>query len=285
MSAVNAKDVMLLRDRTSLPMMECKAALTEAGGDMEKAIQILREKNAKATIKRADREAAEGRIAAYSDPAAKVGAIVEIRCESPMVVKSEHFIALGNEVAKQVALKNPATVDELMAQPSVGDPSKTIKQRFEDTIGLIRENMKVARFTRFTGLTGEYCHHDGSVGVLFEAKGEKADRQLLRDVCMHITAVVPTPAATRREDVPPNVVAAEKEIIKAQMAVDPKNAGKPANLMEKIADGKINAWYKDNVLVEQPFVKDDTKTVGQVLKSAGVEAVRFARFKVGEVVG
>src|SRR5438132_12671086 len=133
MSAVNAKDVMQLRDRTSLPMMECKAALTEAGGDMEKAIQILREKNAKATIKRADREAAEGRIAAYSDPAAKVGAIVEIRCESPMVIKSEHFIALGNEVAKQVALKNPATIDELMAQPSVDHPGKTIKQRFEAT--------------------------------------------------------------------------------------------------------------------------------------------------------
>src|SRR5438105_3577748 len=164
MSAVNAKDVMQLRDRTSLPMMECKAALTEAGGDMEKAIQILREKNAKATIKRADRE-------------------------------------------------------------------------------------------------------------------------LLRDVCMHITAVVPTPAATRREDVPADVVAKEKEIIKAQTAADPKSAGKPANLMDKIAEGKINAWYKDNVLVEQPFVKDDSKTVGQVLKSAGLEAVRFARFKVGEVVG
>src|SRR5262249_13844553 len=278
-----AKDVMLLRDRTSLPMMECKAALTEAGGDMDKAIQILREKNAKASIKRADREAAEGRIAAFVDPAAKVGAIAEIRCGGPMVVKSEHFITLGNEIAKQIAVKNPTTVDDLMAQPFVNDPGKTVKHRFEDAIGLIRENMKVARFTRFTGPTGEYCHHDGSVGVLLEVKGEKADRQLLRDVCMHITAVVPTPAATRREDVPADVIAKEKEIIKAQMAADPKNTGKPANILEKIADGKINAWYKDNVLVEQPFVKDDSKTVGQVLKAGGLEPVRFARFKVGEL--
>lgn len=283
MSAITADAVKKLRDMTSLPMMECKAALTESQGDMEKAIQLLREKNAKASIKRADREAAEGRIATFIDANAKIGAIVEIRCESPMVVKSEQFIALGNDIAKQVAMKSPQTVDELMLQPYYGDATKTVKGRIEEAIGLIRENMKVARFSRAEGILGEYVHHDGSIGVLFEAKGEKADRQLLREVCMHITAIVPTPVATRREEVPAEVVATEREIARAQIAADPKNAGKPANIMEKIAEGKINAWYKDNVLVEQPFVKDPAKSVGQLLQSAGLQAVKFVRMKVGEL--
>jgi elongation factor Ts len=283
MSAISAEAVKKLRDMTSLPMMECKAALTEANGDMDKAVQLLREKNARASIKRADREAAEGRIATFIDDNAKVGAIAEIRCESPMVVKSEHFIALGNDIAKQIALKNPANVGALLAQPFHADPSKTVKQRIEEAIGLIRENMRVARFGRLEGILGEYVHHDGSIGVMFQAKGEKAERQLLRDVCMHITASVPPPAATRREEVSADVIATEKELAKAQIAGDPKNVGKPPNILEKIAEGKLNAWFKDNVLVEQPFVKDTAKTVGQVLKAAGLEAVKFVRMKVGEL--
>ena len=203
---------------------------------------------------------------------AKIGAIVELRCESPSVVKNDRFIKLANDIAKQVAVKNPANVDELLASPFVDDANVTIKDRIAEVVGLIRENMKVARFARVTGLAGEYIHHDGTVGVLFAAQGEKANRQLLRDVCMHITAVVPTPAATRREDVSADVIAKEKEAIKAQMAIDPKNVGKPANIMDKIAEGKMNSWYKENVLVEQPFVKDDSKTVGQVLKAGGLEA-------------
>jgi elongation factor Ts len=283
MSAISADAVKKLRDMTSLPMMECKAALTEAAGDMDKAIQLLREKSAKVSVKRADREAAEGRIAAFIDDNARIGAIVEIRCESPMVVKSEHFIALGNDIAQQVALKNPATLDALLAQPYYADAKKTVKQRIEEAIGLIRENMKAARFARLEGILGEYVHHDGSIGVMIQATGEKSNRQLLRDVCMHITASNPPPAATRREEVPADVVAKEREIAKAQIAADPKNAGKPANILDKIAEGKLGAWYKDNVLVEQPFVKDPTKTVGQVLKSAGLEAAKFVRFKVGEL--
>jgi elongation factor Ts len=264
-------------------MMECKSALTEAAGEMEKAIQILRERNAKAAVKRADREAAEGRIATFIDETAKVGAVVELRCESAPVVKADQFMALGNDIAKTVAAKNPKTVDELMATPFVGDPKRTIKDRIEEVIGLIRENMKVARFARLTGLLGEYVHHDGKTGVMVQVSGDKADRQLLRDVCMHITAIVPTPAAVRREDVPAEVIAREKEVIKGQMAGDPKNTGKPAQILEKIAEGKLGAWYKDNVLVEQPFVKDDSRSVGQVLKSAGLEPVKFVRLKVGEL--
>jgi elongation factor Ts len=279
--AINAETVKKLRDMTSLPMMECKSALTEANGDMEKAIQILRERNAKAQIKRADREAAEGRIAAAIVESANAGAIVEIRCESPMVVKSEHFIALGNEIAEHVAMKNPKNVEELLMQPFSGDVSKTINDRIAEVIGLIRENMKVARFARLTGNLGEYCHHDGSVGVLLQVSG-KAERQLLRDVCMHIVAAVPTPSAIQRTGVSADVVAKEREIAKGQVAADPKYANKPSNIIDMIVEGKVNSWFKENVLVEQPFVKDDSKTVGQVLKAAGVEPTQFIRMKVGE---
>src|SRR6516164_6968354 len=137
MSQISAKEVMALRDRTNLPMMDCKAALTEAKGDMEKAIQILRERNKGVSVKR------EGRIAAFVDPAAQAGAIVELRCESPMVVKADAFIALSKEIAEHVATRNPASVADMLAQPFKGDVSKTVQDRINEAIGLIRENMKV----------------------------------------------------------------------------------------------------------------------------------------------
>jgi elongation factor Ts len=282
MSAISADAVKKLRDRTNLPMMDCKTALTEAGGDMEKAVDILRQRFKGVADKRAGREAGEGRIAAFVDEAKQVGAIVEVRCESPMVVKADAFIALAKELAEHVAATDPKSVDEMLCQPFSGDVSKNVQDRINEAIGLIRENMKIARFVRLTGNLGEYVHHDGSVGVLLQVNG-KADKQLLRDVCMHIVAVVPTPAAVRREDVSAEIVAKEREIAKGQIAGDPKNAGKPANILDKIAEGKLNAWYKDNVLVEQPFVKDDSRSVGQVLKSGGVEPTKFIRMKVGEV--
>jgi elongation factor Ts len=143
--------------------------------------------------------------------------------------------------------------------------------------------MKPVRFTRLTGLCGSYVHHDGTVGVLIQVEGAGADPQLLRDVCMHITAK--NPVAGRQDEIPASVIEKEKEIAKAQIAGDPKNQGKPANIIDKIAEGKMKAWFTDNVLVEQPFVKDDTKTVGQILSVGGVKLVRFVRYKVGEVGG
>jgi elongation factor Ts len=126
-------------------------------------------------------------------------------------------------------------------------------------------------------------HHDGSVGVLVQVEGAKAEPQLLRDVSMHITAK--NPVAGKREDVPAAIIDKEKEIAKAQIAADPKNQNKPANILDKIAEGKLKAWYIDNVLVEQPFVKDDSKSVGQILESAGLKLGRFVRYKVGEIGG
>lgn len=281
MSTISPAAVKSLRDRTNAPMMECKSALTEAQGDMDKAVELIRKKFAGIQAKRGDRETAEGRIAIHIDPAQKVGAIVEVRCESAPVAKNEHFVKLANDLVQQVVAKAPKSVEELLAQPFVGDPKKTVNERVGDVVGLIRENMKPARFTRLTGgLMGNYVHHDGTVGVLIQVEGDKADDQLLRDVCMHITAR--TPLAARREDVPPEVLAKEKEIAQSQLAVDPKNKNKPANILEMIIEGKVKAWLAENVLVEQPFVKDDSKTVGDVLKNAGLKVLQFVRYKVGE---
>ncbi|MFN4258395.1 MAG: translation elongation factor Ts [Gemmataceae bacterium] len=277
MSTISAVDVKTLRDRTNQPMMDCKAALVEANGDMEKAVEILRKRGKDVADKKGARETAEGRIAAYIDLDQQVGALVEVRCESAPVAKSDQFIELANDIAKQVALKGAATVEELLAQPLVADPQRTVAERIEDVIGLIRENMKVARLARLQGLLGSYCHHDGSIGVLLRVEGDQAEPQLLRDVCMHITAK--NPVAARRADVPADIVSKETEIAKAQAAA----TGKPANIVEKIAEGKMKTWFAENVLEEQPFVKDDSKTVAALLQGVGLKVAQFVRFKVGEV--
>jgi elongation factor Ts len=275
--AITAAMVMALRGRTNAPMMDCKAALEEAAGDMEKAAEILRKKNKAIQDKKGERETAEGRIAAFIDPVQKIGALVEVRCESAPVVKSDQFIQLANDIARQIALKNPANVAELLSQPCVDDAKKTVHDRVGEVVGLIRENMKPARFVRMTGLLGSYCHHDGSVGVMVEVAGSKADAQLLRDICMHITAK--NPVAARREDISPATITKEMDIARSQAA----STGKPPNIVEKIAEGKMKTWFAESVLVEQPFVKDDSKTVGDLLKSAGLTLVRFTRLKVGEL--
>ena len=281
MSAISPAAVKALRDRTNAPMMECKAALTEAGGDMEKAVDVLRKKLAGVISKKADREAAEGRIAVFIDPAAKVGAILELRCESAPVAKTEQFVALANDIVKQIALKDPASVEALLALPAGANPKQTVSEQIGDVVGLIRENMKVAKFKRMTGILGSYAHHDGSVGVLLQVEGEKGDEQLLRDVCMHITAR--NPMAARVDDVPADLVAKEKQLAKEQVAADPKNSKKPANIIEMILEGKIKTWLGENVLEQQPFVKDETKSVADVLKSAGLKVSKFVRLKVGEL--
>ena len=281
MSQISAADVMKLRDMTGMQMMKCKEALVKANGDMQKAIEIIRMGNKDAVVKSAGRETAEGRIAAYIDPAAQVGALVEVRCESAPVAKNDLFVQLATDLAKQVALKDAKTPDELMAQPFVGDPKHTVAERIAELVGLMRENVKVARMQRLTGRLGSYIHHDGTVGVLVQVEGDKADPQMLRDVSMHVAAK--SPLAARREDVAADKVAKETEIAKAQLDADPKNKSKPPQILEKILEGKLKTWFADNVLVEQPFVKDDTKTVGQLLGGAGLKMGRFVRYKVGEI--
>jgi elongation factor Ts len=279
--AISANDVKTLRDRTNAPLMDCKSALTEAGGDIEKAIDLLRKKAGSKIGNFAARETAEGRVAVFVDPATKAAAIVELRCETAPVAKTDQFIALANDVAKQIALKNPASADELLKMPFVDNPAKTINDRIMDVFALIRENMKPHRFTRLEGPVGDYVHHDGSQGVLLQVEGNVTDPQVLRDVCMHIAAL--NPVAATKEDVPAEKLAKETEIAREQTMSDPKNKSKPANILDKIVEGKIKTWLGQNVLLEQPFVKDDTKTVGQLLASSGLKLKKFVRYKVGEL--
>jgi len=275
--SISAAAVKTLRDRTNQPMMDCKAALTEAHGDMEKAVEVLRKKSKDVQDKKVGRETAEGRIAAFIDATQQVGALLEMRCESAPVAKGADFAKLANDVAKQIALKAPASTEELLKQPLVDDPKRTVNDRIADVVGMIKEHMKPARMVRMTGLLGSYIHHDFSVGVMIQVEGSQADPQVLRDVCMHITAK--NPVAARREDISAETLAKEKEIAQSQAAA----TGKPPNIVEKIAEGKMKTWFAENVLLEQPFVKDDSKTVGDLLKATGLKLVKFVRFRVGEL--
>lgn len=282
---ITATAVNELRKRTDLPMMECKSALTEAAGDMDKAIQILRERNAKVSVKRSMNETAEGRIAIYIDKVARTAGIIDMRCESAPTAKSAQFVDLANDLAGQVADQDPANVEDMLAQQFVGGAG-TVKDRIEEVIGLIRENMKISRFVRLSGgVFGQYIHHDGSLGVLMQLKGpDGASDEMLRDMCAHVAAM--NPQYVRVEEVPADIVAKEKDIAKQQLEADPKNAGKPANILEKIIEGKMRTWYGETVLLEQLVAnqsKYEKKTVGQVLKAAGLEVVKVIRLKVGEV--
>jgi elongation factor Ts len=277
---VNAADVKRLRDRTGMQMMKCKAALIEAGGDMEKAVEIIRKQNKEAQNKSAGRETAEGRISVFIDPTTNVGAIVELRCESAPVAKNEMFARLGDDVARHIVNKGmPSSADALLTQPYVDDPARTVNDRIGEVVGLMRENIKPHRMGRLEGLLGHYIHHDGSVGVLIAVEGTQADAQLLRDVCMHIAAK--SPVAGVRDEIARDRIDKEMEIARSQ--AEEQGKGKPANIIEKIAEGKLRTWFAENVLVEQPFVRDESKTVGQLLQSAGLKLKQFVRLRVGEI--
>jgi len=278
--AINAADVMRLRNMTDRPMMECKKALTEAGGDFQKAMDELRKRNANIAAGKADREAAEGRIFVHISPDHTKAAIVELRCESAPVTKADGFIKLGNDLAEFLVktAKVPATVDELNATSF--DGKHTVKDRIEELIGLIRENMKVARFAVLTGGPfGQYVHHDGTVGVLLQLAGDKnnAHADLLKDVSMHITASQTKYAL--RDHIPAEVLAKEREIAEAQA----KATGKPEKVIQMIVESKLKTWTSENVLLEQKFVKDDSKTITDVLAPTKLNVVGFKRYKVGEL--
>ena len=278
MSEIPAALVKQLRDRTLAPFGDCKKALIETGGDIDKAIDLLRKKNSAIQAKTGDRETAEGRIGVFVDAAKGIAGLVELRCESPPVTKSEHFIGLANDIARHVANTRAKDVEELLAQPFVDGSGKTVFDRIGEVVGIIRENMKPAKFARFEGTCGAYAHHDGSVGVVLEVEGG-SNPELLRDICMHIVAK--KPIALNREEVPAELVAKEREIAKEQ--AEEQGKGKPANIVEKIAEGKVNSWLKDIVLLEQPFVKDESKTVGDLLKAAGMKPKRFVSLRVGQL--
>ncbi len=285
MATVTPQMVKQLRDRTDQPMGLCKQALDQSAGDMDAAIRWLQAQNSKMGVKREGNETAEGRVGAFVDNAAQVAGIVEMRCESAPSAKSDQFIALATDLAKHVAVANPADAAAASGQRLCGG-SETVQERIDGVVGVIREKMVLHKLQRLAGnVYGGYVHHDGTVGVIFEAKGSPND-ELLKDVATHIAALNP-PYATVA-DVPADVMAREKELVAAEIAADPKMAGKPAQIIEKISADKLTKRLADvvNVLTEQQMANEGKypkTTVGAALKKAGLEPVRFVRYKVGAV--
>ena len=271
---VTAALVKELREKTGAGMMDCKKVLTETDGDLEKAAELLRERGIAKAAKKSGRVAAEGIVEAYILEDGQTGAIVEVNSETDFVAKNEEFKTFVMDVAKQVVLNNPATVEELLAQPSIAVEGKTVNEVLVDKIATIGENMTIRRFARFTskGLLEKYIHGDGKIAVLVNM--ENGNKELAKDICMQIAAA--RPEFVNREQVPAERLEKEKEILKAQTM----NEGKPEAIAEKIVMGRINKFYEEICLVDQEFVKDPSQKVSQILNGATV--VEFARFEKGE---
>ncbi|MFO0978416.1 MAG: translation elongation factor Ts [Planctomycetaceae bacterium] len=276
MAEITAAAVKALRDKTDLPMMECKKALTEANGDEAKAIQILKEMFKKVQEKRADNVTAEGRIFFAAKPDGSEAAMVEIQCESAPVATGEVMQKFGQAMVEQL-LNGPGAADgaALMAQKGAG-ASQTFQEQYEEIVNKIREKIVINRIARVKGPVGGYVHHDFKTGVLFVATGTAKNTDILKDVAMHIAAL--NPAVTKPEDLSADSVNAEREKLKAEA----RASGKPENIIDKMVDGRMKIFFADQgVLLAQPFAKDDKKTVAQALAEAGLEAVTFHRWKVG----
>ena len=272
---ITAELVKQLREKTGAGMMDCKKVLTETDGDMEKAAELLRERGIAKAAKKSGRIAAEGLVATYISADKKVGSVVEVNAETDFVAKNEEFVQFVNNVAEIVADKNPADVEALL-EIAYKDSGKTVREELTEKIATIGENMTIRRFERFEseGLVESYIHGAGKIAVLVDfAKG---DSELAKDVGMQIAAA--RPEYLNRESVPEDRVAKEMEILKAQAM----NEGKPAEIAEKMVQGRIGKFYGEICLLDQEFVKDPNVKVGDLIKSKGAEMVRFARFEKGE---
>ncbi|GAB4195346.1 MAG: translation elongation factor Ts [Phycisphaeraceae bacterium] len=266
--AISAKDVMALRKATGLGMMESKAALEEAGGDMEAAKELLRKKGLAKMDGRADRASTEGKVAIAVTPDGKKGAIVEVNTETDFTASNEAFLKMVQAVAEE-ALKQPA-----------GDVEKTdAMQALIDEVRLTtKENVQFNKgqvFEAPNGKIGSYVHFTGKIAVLIEIEGDASD-ELLKDLCMHISAISPAPLGVTEDEVPAETIEKEREIAKAQ-AIE---SGKPENIAEKMVEGKIRKYLDEVVLLRQPFVKDDKKQIKDILP-AGTTIKKFVRYQVG----
>ena len=287
--AISAKDVMELRKQTDCGMMECKKALTEADGNFEKAIEILRERGLATAAKKASRVAAEGMVYADYCPECKVGVVIEVNAETDFVAKNDKFVDFVKKATKVIMEQNPADVEALM-NCKMGD--ETVDQALKELILVIKENIKVRRFVRYEGVCSAYVHGGGTHGILvnFETtNGIEAKDEFVtygKDIAMQVAAA--NPGYVDEASVPAEVVAKEKEIMLVQMAGDPKTANKPEAVKQKMIEGKIKKFFKENCLVDQEFVKDGDLTVAQytakVAKDLGgdIKIVKFARFQKGE---
>ena len=285
MANFTAKDVQSLREKTGCGMMECKKALTEADGNMEKAIELLRERGLAAAAKKAGRIAAEGLVHCVTVDGISV--VIEVNSETDFVAKNADFVAFVDAIAKTVAKVNPADVDALLPLPLEGS-DMTVEEALRDKILVIGENMKIRRFARYDGVAATYIHGGGRIGVMVSfaadsAVAAKDEFQTLgKDIAMQIAAAAPQYVA--QGNVPADVVTKEKEILTAQAM----NEGKPQNIAEKMVEGRIRKFYEGVCLLDQPYVKDPdinvAKHVANVAASLGsaIEVLDFVRFERGE---
>ena len=290
MAAITSAMVKELRERTSAGMMDCKKALMASDGDMEKAIEWLREKGLSQAAKKASRIAAEGVVAQYTAPCGCTGVIVEVNCETDFVAKTDNFKSFADNVAKHIAKADPADVDALLAQKFVDDESKTIADLISDATVAIGEKISVRRFARYqtSGVVSTYIHMGGKVGVLVEVacdeahKDNEAVKTFAHDLALQIAAA--KPEAVRREEVDASKLEKEKEILRAQAI----NEGKPEKIVDRMVEGRVEKYYKDNCLVDQLFVKDPNMTIAQYvtqrvqMTGENIKIRRFVRYEMGE---
>lgn len=273
MAVITAAMVKELRVKTDAPMMECKKALTEADGNMEQAEEILRVKLGNKATKAASRITADGVVAIYIDEPGKIGAIVELNSETDFVAKNADFIAFANDIAKLVAENKPADVAALSALPLNGS---TVDEVRKGLIGKIGENISIRRFQIIEGKgkLSTYIHGGAKIGVIVDVVG--GNDEVAHDVAMHIAAS--KPKALDKDGVDENLIETERRVAIEKA----RENGKPEHLIEKIAEGSVNKFLKEVTLLSQPFVKDDSKSVGELLKSNGATVSAFALFVVGE---
>lgn len=275
MPEISAATVRALRERTGLPMMECKKALTECGGDEEAAVDWLRKQGLKTMEKRSDRETTFGRMGIYANLGANSGAMVELKCESAPVAGHEEFVQLAQDLAQQLATGPGAkTADELLDQPSPSQKGKTLREQRDDLCNRIREVFNIGRIVRFNGPCSGYSHNSGTIsGVLLEVKG--SSEEAARNICMHVAAM--RPKSMSIDDLDPQIVERERAVLTDAA----RQEGKPEAIIGKMVEGRMRNFYGESVLREQPYVRDDKQTVANYAKSEGLELVRFAHWELG----
>ncbi|QSA98006.1 translation elongation factor Ts [Methylococcus sp. EFPC2] len=273
--SITASMVKELRERTGSGMMECKKALVEANGDLEAAIEIMRKAGLAKADKKSSRTAAEGILAVKISADGKQAALVEVNCETDFVAKNDDFVAFAQAIAESVLISSAASVEEVLAS-TLPAYNVSADERRKELIAKLGENINVRRFERFVtenGLNASYLH-GSRIGVLVEIIG--GSHELGKDIAMHVAAS--KPICVDESGVPAETIAKEKEIFSAQAEA----SGKPANIVEKMVDGRIKKFLAEVTLVGQPFVKDPDQTVGALLKAQGATVGRFVRFEVGE---
>ena len=281
MATITSALVKELRERTGAGMMDCKKALVSCDGDMDKAIDFLREKGLAAAAKKAGRIAAEGLVYCYVCPECGAGVVIEVNCETDFVANTDNFKQLCADYAKHVAVKNPASVEEMLAQPFYADETKTVNDLIGEATAAIGEKISLRRFARFeaaNGMVDTYSHMGGRIGVMVEIAADDVNdevKTMSHDLVMHIAAA--NPQFVRREEVPNENLAKEREVLTQQAL----NEGKPAKIVERMVEGRIEKYYKEVCLLEQPFVKDPDISVKKMLNGK-CDVVRFVRFERGE---